>query len=281
MFAFDLISHQDTLAMMKETHAVCDDDEELHCWMSGSAFDYWTQYETVFPVLIELAGYSTAAGFGISFILLLGTFTHEKHHSMGTIVGGSLIGALLIAVTIILSLVAVTGLSILTDVNLTGFSTMSFVLSVAFAVEYSVHIVSRWMRADMSHSTSLDRVEHAMSFLMLPTFMSFSSSTIGVICLAFTEFNFNRVFFFRPLIIVMFVSYWYGCWFLPVLLSYLDFDMVKLGKPKELEDDGGNEAKLNTSPTASERGEELAGHDALQQIEQEKLQREGSVRLTV
>jgi predicted RND superfamily exporter protein len=227
----------------------------LHCWMQGTPFDFWTQYLTVYPVLIQLAGYSTAAGFAIAFFFLLGTFTYEKHHAMGTIVGGSLIGALLIAVTIILSLVTVTGLSILSDVNLTGFSTMSFVLSVAFAVEYSVHIVSGWMRADMSHSTSLDRVEHAMSFLTLPTFMSFVSSTIGVICMAFTEFEFNRIYFFRPLIIVMFVCYWYGCWFLPVLLSYLDFDMVKLGKPapadaeqeqpKELGDDGNDEAQPN------------------------------------
>jgi predicted RND superfamily exporter protein len=278
----------------------------LHCWVSGIPFDFWTQYETVFPVLIELAAYSTAAGFGIAFIFLLGTFTYEKHHAMGNIVGGSLIGAMLIAATIILSLVAVTGLGILVGVNLTDFSIMSFVLSVGFAVEYSVHIVSRWMRADLSHSTSSDRVEHAMSFLMLPTFMSFVSSTIGVACLAFTEFEFNRVFFFKPLIIVMFVCYWYGCWFLPVLLSYMDFDMVKLGKPaptdqpnKELKE----EAQPNVSPTASERDEELPSQDtlqhieqeklqvmqqieqenlhALQQIEQEKLQREGYVRLTV
>jgi hypothetical protein len=270
--------------MMKETRAICDDDEELHCWMTGVPFDFWTQYETVFPVLIELAAYSTAAGFGIAFIFLLGTFTFEKHHAMGTVVGGSLIGALLIAVTIILSLVAVSGLSILAGVNLTGFSTMSFVLSVAFAVAYSVHIVSRWMRADLSHSTSLDRVEHAMSFMMLPTFMSFASSTIGVVCLAFSEFEFNRVFFFKPLIIVMFVCYLYGCWFLPVLLSHMDFDMVKLGKPapvdqpnKELKD----EAHPNVSDTALERDEELPRQDTLPHIEQEKLQREGFVRLTV
>ena len=72
-----------------------------------------------------------------------------------------------------------------------------------FAVEYAVHIIARWLRADMSHVTSLDRVEYTMSFLMLPTFMSFISSTIGVVCLAFTEFEFNQTFFFKPLIIVM------------------------------------------------------------------------------
>ena len=128
-----------------------------------------------------------------------------------------------------MTLTTVVGVSILAGVNLTGFSNMSFVLSVGFTVEYTVHIISRWMRASNEHPTSLERVHFTMSFLMLPTFMSFVSSTIGTICLAFTEFEFNHKYFFRPLIIVMFVSYWYGCWFLPTAMCYIDFDFMKLG----------------------------------------------------
>merc|ERR1712141_239354 len=121
---------------------------------------------------------------------------------------------------------------------------MSYVLSVGFAVEYSVHIVSRWLFASPEYSTSLERVENAMEFLMLPTFMSFISSTIGVACLAFTEFEFNEIYFFRPLFIVMFVTYFYGCWWLPVFLTLIDFDFVKLHavdeekKEKEVEIEG-------------------------------------------
>ena len=164
-------------------------------------------------------------------MFLVGNFLHEGHHSHGHVVVGSLIGAFLIAITIIFTLIPVIGISILVGVSLTGFSLMSYVLSVGFAVEYSVHIVSRWMRADMSIVSNVDRIDHTMSFLMLPTIMSFVSSTIGVICLSFTDFEFNDVFFFRPLIIVMFMSYWMGCWFLPVVLFYLDMDSVKMGIP--------------------------------------------------
>lgn len=60
--------------------------------------------------------------------------------------------------------------------------------------------------------------------------MSWISSTIGVVSLAFTDFEFNKVFFFRPLIIVMMVTYFIGCYFLPALLVYLDFDICRLGK---------------------------------------------------
>ena len=143
---------------------------------------------------------------------------------------GSLIGAALITTTILVSQVIVIGLSILWGVNLTGFSNMAFVLSVGFAVEYSVHVVARWLRAPNTISNSLDRVDYTMSFLMLPTFMSWVSSTIGVVCLAFTDFEFNKVFFFRPLMIVMMVTYFIGCYSLPVLLSYIDMDVVRLGK---------------------------------------------------
>jgi hypothetical protein len=197
---------------------------------SGIPFDYWTQYEDIFTVLVELSLAASAVGFGISWGFLFAKLSFEKRHAQRKIFWGSLIGALLITGTILTSLVTVIGLSVLADVSLTGFSNMSFVLSVGFAVEYSVHVVARWIRADNSMTTSLERVKHTMSFLMLPTFMSFVSSTIGVVCLAFTDFEFNQVFFFRPLLIVMMVTYFVGCYSLPVFLTYLDFEVCRLGK---------------------------------------------------
>lgn len=130
MYTSGLTTHQDTLDMMSETRAFCDDNPDLHCWMSGIPFDYWTQYEGIFDVLVELGGYSTLVGFAIAFIFLVTKLGLERRHPGGKIVAGSLVGALLIAVTIILTLVSVVGLSVLADVSLTGFSNMSFVLSV-------------------------------------------------------------------------------------------------------------------------------------------------------
>jgi predicted RND superfamily exporter protein len=106
---------------------------------------------------------------------------------------------------------------------------MAFVLSVGFAVEYSVHIVARFLKADIRLETGLDRVKYTMSCLMLPTVMSFGASLIGVICLAFTKFEFNFTFFFKPLIILMFVTYFYGCWWLPAMLTLVNWDIVKFG----------------------------------------------------
>lgn len=268
MFAFDLFSHDDTLNMIKQTRAICDDDEEIHCWMTGIPYDYWSQYEEVFPVLVELGGYAAAAGFVIAFFFLLGTFLHGGH-PLGKSLGASLIGSLLILVTIIFTLIPVVGLSSLIGVNLTGFSMMSFVLSVGFAVEYSVHTVSRWMRASNSITTSVERVEHAMEALMLPTFMAFVSSTIGVICLAFTEFDFNLTFFFKPLLIVMFVTYFMGCWFVPVILCYLDFEMLRMGDPSAAEAEN-NDTDKDGPENASETNDGHNENDEKETQEEEK-----------
>jgi hypothetical protein len=100
-----------------------------------------------------------------------------------------------------------------------------------------------------------------------------------VICLAFTGFDLSPVYFFRSTMLVMLLSYdWYRCWFLPVLLSYLDdFDIFKIGqsgpvepyhREKVLEDI--NEPLADPTPTGSDGGEEIS-----------KLQRELSERLTI
>jgi len=236
MFAYGLFTHELTLDLLEQTRAFCDDDEDLHCWMQGIPYDYWSQYTTAMNVLIELTTVSTAVGFFVAWMFLFVKIVSEKRHALSKVFWGTLGAACFIALTIIIGLVAVIGLSVLADVNVTGFSNVSFVLSVAFSVEYSVHVVSRWLRAPNSIVSSVNRVEYTMEFLMLPTFMSWISSTIGVVCLAFTEFEFIEVFFFRPLMIMMMVTYFIGCYALPALLCHVDHEYFRLGKLQTEED---------------------------------------------
>ena len=163
MFSFDLFSHQATLDMMDETRAFCDDNPELHCWLSGIAFDYWTQYQGIFDVLIELGGYSTLVGFVIAFVFLVTKIGLERRYPGGKVFMGSLIGALLIAVAILLTLVSVVGISILVEVSLTGFSNMSFVLSVGKFTG-----VERIVFTTSSHSLVSQALLSSMRFTLLP-----------------------------------------------------------------------------------------------------------------
>ena len=131
-------------------------------------------------MLLEASGYAIACGFGVSWIFLFVKMSFEGVHPRGRVLLGSLCGALFIALTCILSLVAVVGLSVKAGVNLTAFSDLSFVLSVGFSVEYSVHVTHRFLKAPNRLQSPILRVRYAMSFLTLPTFMSFISRYVDV-----------------------------------------------------------------------------------------------------
>ena len=46
MFSFDLTSHEITTRVIEETRAICDYDDEIHCWLTGVPYSYWSQYGT-------------------------------------------------------------------------------------------------------------------------------------------------------------------------------------------------------------------------------------------
>lgn len=137
MTAKGVVSHDLTLQMMEQTRFFCDEDEGLHCWMSGPPYDYWSQYDGIQMNFVEISGASVLIGFGMSLAFLACQFFCDGQHSSWKILCGSLVGALLIAANCFFCLVAVVGISMLAGVSLTAFSLMSFVLSVGFAVEYS------------------------------------------------------------------------------------------------------------------------------------------------
>lgn len=108
--------------MIRDTRRFCDDLEDIHCWLKGIPYDYWTQYEDISSVLVRLCGFATLGGFGIAFGFLVGRLLYERNHPFSKILAGSLIGAGLIACTMIMTLTTVIGLGVLAGVNLTGFS---------------------------------------------------------------------------------------------------------------------------------------------------------------
>jgi len=271
LYATDLFKHSDTVDMIRQTRAICDDSSEIHCFMAGVPFDYWEQYLTVDKLLLKLTTVSVAVGFAAAtlFLFIMLDPADKVQFHLGNKILASFIGGLLIAITIIMSLIPVIGISFLAGVSLTAFSNMSFVLSVGFATEYSVHVVHRFLSVPTFIQSPNERVEYTMKFLAQPLTLSFLSSTVGVICLSFTEFNFSEQFFFRPLITVMVVTYFIGTFFLPILLTKLDFAVLKLGHAGEEGEDMADVGK--DLELSKEEGEDMAdvGKDL-------KLSKEGS-----
>lgn len=234
LYASGLSEHEDTVNLIEETRAVCDEDDTIHCFASGIPYDYWEQYLTVDETLATLCSVATAVGFVVATVFLFFQLDPaDESYGTGSKLIASLTGGLLIAVSIILSLIPVIGISLLLSVNLTAFSMMSFVLSVAFTTEYSVHIIHRFLSAPTDIDSAVERVQYTMQFLTQPLTLAFLSSTIGVICLAFTDFAFNERFFFRPLMVVMLSTFYMGAIFLPVVLTKLNFGFLKVGHKGE------------------------------------------------
>merc|ERR1711933_5255 len=206
--------------------------------MTGVPFDYWEQYLTVERVLATTSCVTIAVGFAVAVIFLLVVLKPARSDFgfLNTLLA-SVVCGLLIALSCILTLIPVVGISVLVKVNITAFSNMAFILSVGFAVEYSVHVVHRFLSAPLSKKSANERVEYAMKSLTLPLALAFISSTLGVVCLAFSGFEFNERFFFRPLITVMLVTYFIGSFCLPVLLTFLDVDFLKVGNSGEKDED--------------------------------------------
>lgn len=59
---------------------------------------------------------------------------------------------------------------------------------------------------------------------------------------------------------VMFLSYFFGCWWLPVFLSILDFDFVKFGDPAEDEANSSGKEEEGVTATANPENTITDGH---------------------
>lgn len=243
MYTEKMFTHRDTVKMIEETRAFCDNQDTIHCFMAGIPFDYWEQYISIDTNLIILVGSSVAVAFLVATIFLFMELNPaNESFTIGKRFFASLIGGVIIAITIVICLIPIMGISMWANVNLTAFSNMSFALSIGFATEYSVHIIHRFLAAPISLQSAEKRVEYSMRFLIQPLTLSFMASLIGVACLGFTEIEFTDRFFFRPLMCVMIITYFIGTFFLPIVLTKLDFEFLKVGtKGKHDENENENQ----------------------------------------
>ena len=218
LYGVGLFETDDYMDMITDTRKHCDDkdkdvDDHL-CWMSGIAYEYYEQYLTIDQWLLTVTGSAIAIGFAVAFAFLF----LSSSGAPGAKFAASVFGAFAISLVSVLGVITVCGLCAALEIKLCGFSAMSITLSIGFAVEYSVHVTFHFLSAPAT--APKERIEHAMGKLFAPTLMAFLSSAIGIIMLGFTKFMFIKLYFFIPLLLTLFVTYFYGTFLLPVVLQY-------------------------------------------------------------
>merc|ERR1712176_469888 len=216
LFAYNLRSTDDYTDMIKSTRQFVD-DSSIHSWMSGIPFDYWEQYLNIFKDMMTVGLLSILAGFAIAFIFIFMELSLGQRGTCPRRLLASGLGALLIAVVSAASLFAVVGLCSLARIQLSGFTAMSCVMSIGLVVEYSVHVIHRFLEAPQG--TAVGRMQHAMEWLFSPILMAFLTSAVSILMIAFSKFQFVRLYFFAPLAIAVLITYFFGAFSLPCLLG--------------------------------------------------------------
>eukprot|EP00933_Yihiella_yeosuensis_P057651 TRINITY_DN5761_c0_g1_i4.p1 TRINITY_DN5761_c0_g1~~TRINITY_DN5761_c0_g1_i4.p1 ORF type:complete len:1207 (-),score=263.33 TRINITY_DN5761_c0_g1_i4:401-4021(-) len=268
LYSLNLRKTEDYVNMIEDTRSFCDDETFVYCWMGGIPFDFWEQYLTLESFFALTCGLAITSGFVVSTLFLAMDFTFGEHRSEQSTsqlqkLAAACAGAAIITVIVCLSTFTVFGISTLADIKLSVFSIMSYLTSIGFAVEYSVHIVHRFLRAPAACDSASQRVDYAMEFLFLPTFMGSSASIAGILCMGFAKAQFVLKYFFAPLLVVMFVTYFYGCVFLPTILHYLGSKWIRMPlksdvvQPKEQEQESRNVAEANQAAIGTLLGREV------------------------
>jgi len=250
MWATELESSDAYVKMIEDSRAFCDDLGSIHCWMTGGGYTYWEQYLSLGWTIRIVTICSLVAAFTVSFGFLIISIPNENRNGRycDTNIVPALAGATTIFAMCTIALYITFGLTLFVGVKMSVFTLTSVVLSVAFEVEYAVHIVHRFMLVSKSVSTdwqepsefkqvrkttgavieepttkmtSPERVDYAMAFLFKPTTMAFLTSTASVLVLGFAKPKFIIIYFFTPLLICMFVTYFVGVFLLPSVLHYV------------------------------------------------------------
>jgi len=220
LFGINLYETDDYVDMIEDTRRYVDDDSSMWAWMSGIPYNYWEQYLTVVDTLLWIGITTVLAGWAIGMVFL---FLELTFQSRGTLLARaivSLTGSFLISLMSLLSLGVVVAFCAWNNVRMSGFTAMSCVLSIGFSVEYSVHVVHRYLEAPKGGSTA-ERVDHAMQWLFHPVSLAFLTTLVSVLMLSFSDLYFVRTYFFKPLLVATCASFFFGGIFMPVVLQLL------------------------------------------------------------
>jgi patched 1 protein len=193
----------DTEAMVttiQEVRQICDrfSAKGLPNFPHGIPFTFWEQYLSLrFYLLLALAASLTAVTVVIS-VLFMSPWAGAIIFTVLASIVGQLFGALGIL-----------------GIKLSAVPAVTLVLSVGMGVEFTVHILMSFVGCTGDRSR---RVVLALEHMFAPVVHGAVSTLLGVLMLAFSQFDFIVRYFFLVLVALILLGLFNGLVFLPVLL---------------------------------------------------------------
>lgn len=233
-FGVNLRSTEDYLGLIVQSRKLCDEAEgmmplkrgpydkavdKVHCFMYGIPYNYWGQYLTIEAFLYGTVGYALLASVVVSCVFLV-LEQRAAGANWASVFVSAIFGSAMVIIVLWLTVMTVIGLLGWANIPQSAITAMTCLMSIAFSTEYAVHVTHHFVEAA---GTPAERGYITMTPLFLPLLLAFLSSFLGIIVLAFSTFGFCFMYVFKPLIICVCTSYFYGAFFLPVLLQACAF----------------------------------------------------------
>lgn len=200
-FLNNLGDTQDITEMIEAVRDICQKFEErgLPNFPSGIPFTYWEQYVRLRFHLVLALVCVLAATFLVISIILLNPWA-----------------AIIIVIVLAMMVVQLFGFMGVIGIRLSAVPAVILIVAVGIGVEFTVHICLGFLTSIGSHNR---RMHMALEHMFAPVMHGGLSTLLGVVMLAFSEFDFIVRYFFYVLFALVVIGLLNGLLLLPVLLS--------------------------------------------------------------
>uniref|UniRef100_A0AC35FVD7 SSD domain-containing protein n=1 Tax=Panagrolaimus sp. PS1159 TaxID=55785 RepID=A0AC35FVD7_9BILA len=197
----DLIDTPPIVKMIKEIRGISEQftDEGLPNYPAGLAFTFWEQY-------LHLTKNLATAILIIGGCVLL----------VISVIIFNVWAAGMVAIVVVSMTVELAGFMGLFGVKMNPISAVTLITAVGIGVEFTAHVVLAFLT---SLGTREERMASAMRHMFIPVIHGGLSTLLGIIMLAFSEFDFVVKYFFVVMTALILIGLFNGLAMLPVMLS--------------------------------------------------------------
>ncbi|MFH4977149.1 hypothetical protein AB6A40_003858 [Gnathostoma spinigerum] len=199
----DLIDTPLIVQMIREVRKVCDSyaDTGLPNFPSGIAFTFWEQYLHLrWHLFVAICVIATAVFLVISFLVF------------------NPWAAAMVMLVVVSMTIELAGFMAVFGVKLNPVSAVTLITTVGIGVEFTAHVVLAFLT---SLGTKNERMAACMDHMFVPVIHGGLSTLLGIVMLAFSEFEFIVKYFFVVMSALILIGLINGLALLPVLLSLI------------------------------------------------------------